>query len=101
MKEKLEAKLWVNSISVDLNPFVEEFLARTVTAAVSSLKGAEDIQSLELHLAQGNVRIVIDGNELPLTPFPNDIIASTVTGMASVLKDVDKIESLKITIKVL
>ena len=101
MEGKLEAKLWVNNISVDLNPFVEEFLARTVIGAVSSLKGAEDIQSLELHLSQGNVRAIVNGNEINVTSFPNDIIASTITGSVSVLKDVDKIESLKINIKIL
>jgi len=35
--------LWVNKVPVELNPFVEEFLARIVAGAVSSLKGAEDI----------------------------------------------------------
>ena len=102
MNKRLEAKLWVNKISVDMNPFVEEFLARTVTGAVCSLKGAEDIQNLELYLDQGNVRVIVNGNELPLTPFPNDIIANTITGLVSSLKGVEeKIKNLKINIKVL
>ena len=101
MKENLEAKLWVNNAAIDMNPFVEEFLARTVTGAVCALKGTEDIQSLELYLEQGNVKVIVNGDELPLTPFPNDIIASTVTGLVSSLKGIDKIESLKINIKAL
>ena len=101
MKAEFKASLWVNGLPFDLNPFVEEFLARTVTGAVSSLKGAEDIQSLELYLEQGEVRIVVNGDELSLTPFPNDIIASTVTGLVSSLKGIDKVESLKVGVKAL
>jgi len=91
----------VNGLSVALNPFVEEFLARTVTGAVSSLKGAEDIQSLELYLEQGEVSIIVNGNELSLTPFPRDIIASTVTGLVSSLKEIDKIKSLRVDVRAL
>jgi len=101
MKGSFKATLWINTIPIELNPFVEEFMIRTVAGAVSALKGAEDIESLELYLEQGNVKIIVNGNELPLTPFPNDIIASTLTGLVSSLKGVDRIESLKINISAL
>jgi len=101
MKESLEAKLWVNNASVDLNPFVEEFLARTATGAVRTLKGAEDIKALELYVQEGDVRVTVNGNELPITPFPNDIIANTFTGLVSTLKGIDKVGILKINVKVL
>ena len=52
MESKLGTELEINNVSIELNPFVEEFLARTVVGVVSSLKGAESIQSLELHLEQ-------------------------------------------------
>ena len=99
MENKLGTQLEVNNISVELNPFVEEFLTRTVVAAVSSLKGAESIQSLELHLEQGNVKLIVNGNELQLTPFPKDIITNTIIGLVSSLKGVDKIDSVKINVK--
>jgi hypothetical protein len=98
MKESFKAKLWVNNVSVDLNPFVEEFLARTVAGAVQSLKGTEEMHDLELSLGQGHVKVIVNGGELPITPFPNDIIANTVTGLVSTLKDVGEIKSLKISI---
>jgi len=101
MKESFKAKLWVNNISIDLNPFVEEFLSRTVAGAVRSLKGTEDMRDLDLYLEQGHVRVVVNGDELSITPFPNDIIANTVTGLVSTLKDVDKIENLKINLRAL
>lgn len=99
MKGNFEATLWVNNSPVELNPFAEEFLARTVAGAVSSLKGAEDIQSLELYLERGDVRVIVNGKELPITPFPNDIIANTLVGLVSSLKGVANIDGLKIVVK--
>jgi len=101
MKAEFKASLRVNGLSVELNPFVEEFLTRTVTGAVSSLKGAEDIQSLELCIEQGEVSIIVNSDELSLTPFPQEIIASTVTGLVSSLKGIDKVGSLRVDLRAL
>jgi hypothetical protein len=99
MKKSLKAELTVNSVSVKLNPFVEEFLTRTVVGAVSSLRGAENIQNLELYLERGDVKLVVNGDELPLTPFPKEIITNTIIGLVSSLKGVGKISSLRINVK--
>ena len=99
MEKNLKAELEINNVSVELNPFVEEFLTRTVVGAVSSLKGTENIRDLELYLEGGDVKIVVNGNELPLTPFPTDIITNTITGLVSSLKGVDKIDNLKVKVR--
>jgi hypothetical protein len=99
MERNLKAELEINNVSTELNPFVEEFLTRTVVGAVSCLKGAENIRDLELYLERGDVKLVVNGNELPLTPFPRDIITNTITGLVSSLKGVDKIDNLKINVK--
>jgi hypothetical protein len=99
MVKNLRAELTVNKKSVKLNPFVEEFLTRTVVGAVSSLKGTENIRSLELYLERGDVKLVVNGNELSLTPFPREIITNTITGLVSSLKGIGKIDSLKINVK--
>ena len=99
MEKKLGTELAVNNVSVELNPFIEEFLARTVVGVVSSLRGAENIQDLELYLERGDVKLFVNGNELSVTPFPRDIITNTITGLVSSLKGVGKIDSLKITVK--
>jgi len=99
MEKNLKAELEINNVSVELNPFVEEFLTRTVVGAVSCLKGAENIRDLELYLERGDVKLVVNGNEVPLTPFPTDIITNTITGLVSSLKGVDKIDSLKVNVK--
>jgi hypothetical protein len=99
MAKDVKAELIVNKVSIELNPFVEEFLARVVIGAASSLKGAENIRNLELHLEGGSIRLLVNGNELPLTPFPQEIITNTITGLVSSLKGIGKIDSLKIGIK--
>ena len=99
MDKNLRAELVVNKASIKLNPFAEQFLARTVVGAVSCLKGAENIRDLELYLERGDVKLVVNGDELPLTPFPKDVITNTIPGLVSSLKGVGKIDSLKITDK--
>jgi len=67
MKQEYRAKLRVNDSEVELNPFIEEFLARTVHGAASSLKHAEEIEDLELSLEHGDISIFANGSEIPLT----------------------------------
>jgi hypothetical protein len=99
MDKNLRAELEVNKVSIKLNPFVGEFLTRTVVGAACSLRGVENIRNLELYLERGDVKLVVNGNELPLTPFPREIITNTITGLVSSLKGVGKIDSLKISVK--
>jgi hypothetical protein len=83
MEGNFEAKLQVNNVSIELNPFAEGFLARTAAGAVSALKGTENVQSLELYLEQGDIKIIFNGSELYLTPFPKDIITNTIVALVS------------------
>jgi hypothetical protein len=97
---KFEARLEANSVPVDLNAFTEQFIARAVAGAVSSLRGAETFNSVDLSLKEGNVTVVVDGQELDVTFFPNEIIASTVAGMVSPLKGVEATDPITISVKV-
>ena len=99
MAENLRAELTVNNASIELNHFAEEFLTQTVIGAVSSLKGAEKIRDLELHMEGDDIEIAVNGQELPLTPFPRDIITSTIIGLVSSLKGVRKVDSLRVKVK--
>lgn len=99
MHKSFTAELVVNDAAVELNPFVEEFLARTVVGGVSSLRGAEKVEDLELFLEGDNVNLVVNGEELPLTPFPRDIIKGTIIGLVSSLKGVGKVDSVKISVR--
>lgn len=99
--KNLRAELKVNGAPIELNAFTEQLLARTSVGAVSCLKGAEIIESLELSLEHGDVRAVVNGNELQLAPFPKDIIANVVTAMVSSLKGTErKLEKVLIKVRV-
>lgn len=99
-QERFKVSLRVNKKPVELNPFVKEFLARTMLGAAASLKGTEDIQNLEIHQENDGVTVTVNGDKIPLTPFPRDIIANTLSGMISPLKGIDDVDSLDISIKV-
>jgi hypothetical protein len=99
MGKNLRAELVVNNVSVELNPFVEEFLTRTVVGAASSLKGAEDIRDLKLYLERDHVKLTVNENELSLTQFPKKVLTNTIIGLVSSLKGVGRIDSLKINVK--
>ena len=100
MADNFEAKLEVNNAFIDLSPFPEQFLARTLVGAVSSLKEAGNIENLEIYLKQSQVTLIVNGNPVELMIFPSDLIASIVVGMVSSLKGVDKIDSLKISVRI-
>jgi len=99
MKQEYRAKLRVNDSEVELNPFIEEFLARTVHGAASSLKHAEEIEDLELSLEHGDISIFANGSEIPLTAFPQKIITNTFVGLVSSLKGIEKVTKFKITVR--
>jgi hypothetical protein len=98
VKQDFKAELTVNNKPIELNPFVEEFLARTVVGAVSSLKGVDHVANLDLRMKERDVSLAVDGHEVPLSPFPNQIVASTLVGLLSALKGVEDIESLNIKV---
>jgi hypothetical protein len=99
LKEGYKAKLQVNKKPIELNPFVEEFLARISIGAVTSLKGVDYIRSVKIHHEHDDVNITVNGEEIPLTPFPVMIIANTLRGLASTLKGVDDIKSLDVSLE--
>ncbi len=100
MEGNFEATLEVNNAPIDLSPFPEQFLSRTLVGAVSSLKEIENIENLGIYLKQREITLIVNGNQVELMIFPNDLIASIVVGMVSSLKGIDKIDNVKITVKV-
>ncbi|MDY6918073.1 MAG: hypothetical protein SVP26_09055 [Chloroflexota bacterium] len=100
MEQRYQATLEVNKEPVDLNPFIEQFVARTTAGAVSALRGAENIESLELSVRHGDVTVTVNGKDIEVTLFPNEILASTLTGMVSSLRGIGPIDSMGISVKV-
>jgi len=96
MEGGFRTRLWINKADIELNPFVEDFLRRISIAAVSSLKGVETINTLDIQLVQDEVTVTLNDVELPLTPFPKDLISRTLKGLVSGLKGVDGIQRLRV-----
>ncbi len=99
MSTNFEAKLWVNRAPLELNSFVQEFLVGVTLGAVSSLKGAGDLQALDLYLDRGEVKITLNDRPLSLTAFPSDLLANTLKGLVSTLKGVDAVQTLRVYIE--
>jgi hypothetical protein len=97
--KKFNAKLSVNKKDVEMNQFVEQFLAHTVVGGVETLRDVDNINTVNVSIEKGEVTILVNGNNIPLTPFPNDVILGTLTGLVSVLKDVGKVEDMAISVK--
>ena len=95
-----DISLTVNSREVEVTGFPKDFLTRTLIGAASSLKGVDEVASLELSLKFGKVKMSVSGTPVPLSQFPNLIIARTFTGMVSTLKGVEgEVVSLDIHLK--
>lgn len=90
MEKNYKSTLQVNNRSIDLNEFVEQFLARVTVGAVTTLKGVDYLKKIEVTQDKGEVKVMVNGDDIRLTAFPNDVIANTLAGLVSTLKGVDK-----------
>jgi hypothetical protein len=79
----------LNSKPIELTGFPKDYVTLTLAGAASSLKGVDDINSLELTMKFGKVKMSINGSAVPLKPFPTIMLARTLIAMASTLKGVE------------
>jgi hypothetical protein len=100
MKPEYKAEMQVNKKEIEMNPFVESFVAHVAIGMVESLKGVDYLNKVRIRQDGEETKVAVNCEELPLTPFPNDIIASTLKGMLAPLKGVDEIKNLEILVKV-
>jgi hypothetical protein len=85
---------------IKLDYFVAGYIDHVIGGIVASLKDTSDIKACKLTIDnEGQVKIVLNGADIPLSYFPMEIIKNTITGMVSTLKGVDKgIERLELKI---
>jgi len=95
-----KSKLRVNKVTVEMNAFVEDFLARICAGMVTSLRGVDKVEKLTVRKDKDEIKITVNGKEIALTPFPNDIIRNTLTALVSSLKEVERVDSLDIEVEV-
>jgi len=98
MKE-FDAELNVMGRAIELNHFVEQFLSHTVMGAASSLKGVDDVKTLEIRRDSGELTLTVNGGEIELSQFPHLIIDNTLRALLSSLKDVENTESFVIKVR--
>ena len=95
-----KVSLTVNNNPIKLDAFVEGFVYHVTNGILGSLKDTGPIKKLELDIDNsGDVKINLNGKEVPLTFFPVEIIRNTLAGMVSNLKGVDgKLKTLEMRI---
>jgi hypothetical protein len=84
-----EISLSANDAPIKLSGFPKDFLINVTLGAASSLKGVNEIETLELTLRFGKVKMAVNGNPIPLVPFPTLIIGRTLIAIVSTLKGVE------------
>ena len=95
-----EISLSANDSAVKLSGFPEDYLTRITLGAAHSLKGVNEIETLELTLRFGKVKLAINGQPISLVPFPTLIIGKTLIAIVSTLKGVEgDVNSLEIKMR--
>jgi len=83
--------LSVNDKAIDLDYFVSGYLDHVTGGIVASLKDTGEVKKLKLTLDEkGDVRLHLNGAEVPLNYFVVEIVRSTLLGIVAPLKGVDK-----------
>ena len=95
-----KVSLTVNNNPIKLDYFVEGYVYHITNGIIASLKDTGAIKKLELDVDDsGDVKINLNGSEVPLSYFPVEIILNTLAGMVSNLKGVDgKLKTLELRI---
>lgn len=85
----------VNGADVPLKAFLVDFYSNTLSGMVASLKGAEEIEKLEVVLEGKKVKLTLNGKPISMNPFTNAIFASTLSGMVMYLKGMKRLKDMK------
>jgi hypothetical protein len=82
--------LSINNTTVNLDYFVAGFLDHVAGGIVASLHDTGEIQQFKLTIDEkGDVRITLNGADVPLSYFPVELIRSTMLGLVAPLKGVE------------
>lgn len=86
--------LSVNNVPINLDYFVEGYIDHVIGGIITSLRDTGGINTLELTIDNdGQVKVNLNGTDVPLTYFPVEIIKGTLEGMVATLKGVDRVLS--------
>lgn len=95
----MEARAYLKDKEIDLNPFVERYIAKVFAAAAGTLKGVEDPKLLEFIICGEDIKIIADGNKIEFFGFAEVIIADTLTATLKHLKGFSADDEIKILVE--
>jgi hypothetical protein len=95
----MEAKAYLKDKEIDLNPFVEKYIAAIFTAAAMTLKGVEDQKVLEFIISGRDIKIIADEDEVEFFGFAEVIITDTLTATLQHLRGFPTDDEIKIIVE--
>ena len=96
-----KVSLTVNDVPLEFNEFVEAYFYHVAAGIIASLKDTAPIKKLKLDIDKtGDVKIDLNGKDLPLNIFVAEIVRNTLSGMVANLKGVSgKVKTLALKIE--
>jgi hypothetical protein len=96
-----KVSLTVNENQIELNEFVEAYFYHVAGGIIASLKDTGAIKKLKLDIDKtGDVKVDLNGKDIPLNLFVVEIVKNTFEGMAANLKGVGgKMKTLSLKIE--
>jgi hypothetical protein len=96
-----KVNLTVNETSIELNEFLEAYFYHVAGGIIASLKDTEAIKKLKLDIDNtGDVKIILNGKDIPVNIFVTEIVRNTLGGMVGNLKGVNgKLKTLSLRIE--
>jgi hypothetical protein len=96
-----KTSLKVNGNVIEMNPFVEAYVYHLSGGIVASLKDTGAVKKLLLEIKDTNdVKMTLNGKDVPLNFFVTEIVRNTLAGMVATLKGAEgKLKTLEIKIQ--
>ena len=93
-----KVSLSINDSPVPIAGFVQVFIRSVVTGMLSTLKGVDEMRSIDLSFNGDDVVINVNGAVVPSNDFVNEFVRNTVIGMVTSLKGVEQVDRLQVSI---
>jgi hypothetical protein len=87
----MKATLYVDGNTIEMNPFIESYLANICKAILNSLKGTQGAQKAVFRIKGKNVEIVVNDNPLDLhidRGFAGVIVRDTILEVLTHLRGI-------------
>jgi len=96
-----KVSLTVNETTMELNEFLVAYFYHVSSGIIASLKDTEAIKKLKLDIDKtGDVKINLNGKDIPINIFVTEIVQNTLGGMVANLKGVSgKVKTLSLRIE--